>query len=1066
MSLVELQRPTISYVYQADLSDALPGFEYTLCAYNSEVALVAHTAGTRAAARAADPSLQAIPDEQLTHFSPPVEVPFDAACRVHIAGTPSDRSRPSYVHVAAITIPPPERPRAAVFQTIDYVSTARAFLFHHPDLISVTISLSTIVREHMTLDVQAAAAIAALALEMKRQGPPTEKKDEGWAQLVPFKDVQGVEHFLQQPSTKTVEAARAAMGRIQLTTKNDLRLKDRKWTQEQGFSVVTEEIGPLTSGEVTIKPDIATRLHGLRTFVEPPKKPGMGLRTRLRMENYDLRFLGAYIQFIDIDGKAMSTPDWKPDGSPGAPSYIDQQDDLRWLDGLGSTDTIFGVPNPGVPGSIDHDITFPEGAVAARLYTLGLGTGRNPFKGPTLYAAVRTAMVNLAIPALLLPAGVAVTKYQRLKEIFDSKEVGIVAATIGLAYAEYVGIGSAVDGKVNWGGLSTIGQFIFSKGLELVAAFVGGLVLEGTLKRNIPFAGWVMAAIDVAVGIAQITQTIVSVATSPWAIENRLATTIRSIVTVKPDPARGAFPDADAGEPRFLNVRLIYQSDQPTQSVTVQVLPGSVEIEVQFTNNLGGRVKFQADFLVGSEVAASASTDWLANDGRKTGDVTLLLFQKRIELTKDTEYEHAALLTYQNGAYQWMPTNAAPVTTRLNLSLDDKDNAISKLVGVSLSQRHRQLGYSWRAFGLGIGNCAGGTQETHLSALQSVNIPGLPMDDARFSGCGYSPLANIVYDTFPPRFELTEDGKQYKVDDQGRPIPDPESRDLGLYYVDPLPGNRPAEQGGGYHLRKIPNRGRAPINGGGEPPRSYGRFPLAVDSLVIHPSGRVLAINNRLSELMITTLEDAEGQRDDDLPFARRVAGPAMDYKPPDGPPTLRRRAGLLANPIAVASTYDGTVIVLESIDLLPQVSRLQAFDGNGNPVNAFRETSGTFGPFLDLPTGRHYLSLAVAGNDDLTDIFILYYTGDGEVPEEYRVDVYQIGARIPPERGSFLLTAPRISAAALAVDLFRTLYTLNWSMTTDGKGNLAGPRIGPTGPAGRTVPALSQWRPRRKGPQ
>ncbi len=1068
MSVAE-PRPTISYVYQVDLSDALPGFDYTLCAYTGEYPLTLHTAETRAAARATDPDLRSVPDEQLTHFSPAVEVPFDAACRVHIAGVPSDRSRPAYAHLAAITIPPPERPGAAVVQTIDYVTTARTFLFHHPDLMSEVRDLAAIVMEHMTLDVQAAAAIADLALVMKRQGPPTEDKDEGWAQLVRFQDTDGETQFLEQPSAMTVKGARQAMGRIQLTTKNDLRLKDRKWTQEQGFSVVTDDETPepvpvasiaSAGGEVTVRPDNAMRLHGVRTFITPPSTPGKGVRAHLRMENYFLRFLGAYIQFLDFEGKALSTPDWKPDHTGNAPSYIDQQDDLRWLDGLGSTDTIFGAPNPLLPGSIDRDITFPEDAVAARLYGLGLGTGRNPYRVPTLHGAIRTAVVNLAIPALLLPFGVAVTAYKPLKDFFDDPDIAKLTQGIGITYAAYIGIGSVVDGKVDWSGLSTIGQTLFKeKVLEPVVTYIAREIGKSVLKRSIPFAGWIMAAIDVAIGIAQITQTIVAVATSPWAIENRLATSIRSSVTVKPDPVRGVFPDAPVGVQRFLNVRLIHQSDQPTMSATVPVAPGSVEkeIKVQLPNNLGGRVKFQCEFLVGNEVAASASTTLLENTRGNTAEVTLLLFQKRVQLTKDTEYKHAALLTFQDGAYKWMPTNVAPVTTRTNIDFGNKGNAISRLVGVSLSQRHHQLGYAWRAFGLGIGNCAGGTQETHLYALQSVDIPGRPMDDARFSGCGYSSLSNIVYDSFPPRFKLTPDG-QYEVDREGRPIPDPESSDLGLYYVDPSAGNRPAEEGGGYHLRMIPEGGTAPINRDGPPPKSYGRFPLAVNSLVIHPSGRVLAINNELSELLITTLE-TEGRRDDDLPFARRVAGPAMDYQPPGGLASLRRRAGLLANPIDVASTYDGTVIVLESIQQLPQVSRLQAFDGNGNPVNAFRDGLGAVGPFLDLPTGRHYLGLAVAGNDDLTDIFILYYQGNGEVPGDYHVDVYQAGRKVPGE-SRLLLTTPRVSAAGLAVDLFRTLYTLNWSMTTDGKGNLAGPRTGPTGPAGRTVPSLSQWLP------
>jgi hypothetical protein len=1063
-------RPTITYVYQADLSDALPGFDYTLVTNAGEVALTPHTAETRAAARAAEPALLAIPDEQLTHFSAAADVPFDGACRVHIAGRPSDGSRPAYAHLAAITIPPRERPDAPVVQTVDYVSTARCFLFHHPDLMSETRELADIVMEHMTLDEEADREVRNLALSMKSQGPPTETKDCGWAQLVAFEDEDGERHFLEQPSRETVESARAAMGRIQLTTKNDFRLQDRKWTQEAGFSVVSD-VQPLqpaavaflgTAGaDVTVKPDIATRLYGIRTFVERPSSPGEGIRAHLRIENYFLRFLGAYIQFLDTDSNIMSTPDWTPDHTGQPPSYIQQRDDLRWLDGLGSTDTIFGAPNPLLPGLIERDITFPEGAVAARLYALGLGTGRSPYPDPTLYGALRTTIMNLAIPALLLPSATAVTDYRELKKVFDVPSVADVVRALEIANAVYIGTGSAVDGKVNWSSLSTIGQELFKSGLRPVLDYlVRTLVAKAVLKAAIPFAGWIMAAIDVAIGIAQITQTVVAVATSPWAIQNRLATSLQSVVTVGPDPVAGTFPRGRADQARALNVRLIYQSDQPTMSITIPIAPDSVEtkLTVRLTNNLGGRVKFQCEFLVGTEVAGSASTEWLRNEPKKTAAVPLLLFQKRVALTAKSVYDHAALLTFQDGRYQWMSTGDAPRTTRANRSAEGgKVNAISELSALSLSQRHHQLGYAWKAAGLGIAECASGATGTQLFGLQNVDIPGLPMDDTRFSRCGYASLANIVYDSFPPRFKMI-DGR-YDLDEQGRPKPDPDSRDLGLYYVDPSFGNRPSQQGGGYHLRMIPNSGTAPINMPGDT-KSYGRFPLPVNSVVIHPSGRVLAINHQLSELMVTTLE-SKGCPDDQVPFARRIGGPALDYKPPGGVASVRRRAGLLANPIAVAATYDGTVIVLESIQQLPQVSRLQAFDGNGNPVSTFRDASGVWSPFLDLPTGRHYLGLTVAGNTDLTDIFILYYEGLGNAPADYHLDIYQTGSKVPPKQENPLVTTPGVSVAALAVDLFRTLYTLNWSMTTDGKGNLAGPRNGETGPAGRTVPSLSQWLPR-----
>ncbi|HYC90928.1 MAG TPA: hypothetical protein VEO54_17045 [Thermoanaerobaculia bacterium] len=1031
---------TATYLFRIDLSDALPDHDYMLCVENDEYPLT----GARATVT--------------------VPMPADAARRIHVAGVARDRSRPEYVHLAAIVYPPPVVPDTTITADIDYPSTARAFLFHHPELLSVDPAVAATVMQHMDEETapETYEQILALALEMKSQGPPTEREDRGWAQLIPFVDSDNLVHYIQRPSPRTVRAAARPMELLQLTTKNDLRLSGKTWTQEQGLSVITSDLpdGPApvarleTAGEsVTVKPELATRLHGLRTFVEQPKTPGSGVRAHVRIENYFLRFLGVYIQFLDADGNIMQTPKWKPDDSSGAPVYVEELPNLRWLDGPGPPDTILGIPNPLLPGSLEHDITFPEGAAAARLYALGLGTGVYPYQPQNLYGSYRTLIGNLAIPVLLLPFGVALQTHKPLKEFFEDPQVGNALKALGAVYAAYIGVGSAVNGKIDWQGLSTIGKTIFSAGFEKIAAYLLGVVRNGMLKRYIPFVGWAMAAIDTLTNIAQITQTLVAVSTSPASIQNRLTVEIETTVKVLPDPAVDAFPGALASVPRTLNVRLVYQGNQPTRSVTKNIPANSTDtvLTVTLPNNLGGRVKVQCEFLVGNDVAASATTSFLRNDGIVTKEVTLALFQKRVELTKETEYKHARLLTFQDDRYVWMETAEAPVSTRASLDASPRGNAISDLAGVSLSQRHRQLGYAWKAAGLGIVDCVSGGGDTQLYALQGIDIPGRPVDNARFSGCAYSSLAAVAWDPYPPRFKR-DDGGQYVIEN-GRPVPDPEDRDLGLYYVDPSRAGHPEDEGGGYHLRRIANGGSAPINEPGAA-TSYGRFRLPVDALVLHPSGRVLAINTGLSELMTTTLE-TEGRRDDEVPFARSLAGPALDYTPPGGTGTLRRRPGLLIHPIAIASTYDGTVLVLEDVVQSPAVSRLQAFDANGNPVNAFPE-----GPFLDLPTGRQYLDLAVAGNADLTDIYILYYERDGAEPGDYHLAVYQSGRKVPKDNPSPLLTTPRVSAARIAVDLFRTLYTLNWSMTTDGRGHPAGPRRGPAGPAGRTVPSLSQWLP------
>lgn len=1073
MSVAEQNQITVPYVYQADLSDAEPDFDYVLKAAGGTYPLTLYTPETRAAARAAHPTLASITDEQLTHFCETVPMPAGSVCRVSVAAVPRDPAKPGFVHLVAITCVPKATAQTVLSQTIDYPSTAAAFLFHHPDLMTDTGDIAAIVMEHLSPDTAPAAYkdILALALEMKRQGVPTEDPKKGWAQLLPFEGANNTTLVQQQPSARTIAAAQPAMMRIQVTTKNDLRLANRKWSPQQGVSVVAgtppsqPEPSAFIDSDFRIKPDVTASVYGLQTSAGPPSTPGKGNRASLWMTNYYLRWLGAYITFLDVNGVPLKTPNWSPDGAGPAPIYIYQEDTLRWLGPLPTAGTLLGAP--AFPATLKIDITFPEDAAAARVYGIGLGTGENPFPLAELYGTARTLFGNLIIPVLLLGVAVDQRPGGILAEILQDPFVSLALKVGGAIFAGDVFVGSAVNRKLDVKGLATIGQFLINKGagegLGRLAKFVAEKLTEEEIEDAAPFVGWALAAINVLENVAQITQTIVEVATTPLVIPNRVAATVTSTVTILPDPRKQAFPGSSSTKARSYNVRLVYQGNGPTMSVTTPVGTGSTETQLtaKLTNNLGGLVKIQCDFFLGTEIAASASTAWLPNTEANTGSVTLALFETPVELNEDSVYTHESLLTFQDGAYVWMPTQQAPTSTRASLSAATGVgvNAISELGRVHLSQRHHQLGYSWEAAGLGLADCSNenaGRTDAQLYALQSVDIPGLPMSDGRFSGCGYSPRTTILYDPYPPRF-LMENG-QFVIGPDKRPVADPKDLDLGLYYIDPSARLLPDDRGGGYHLRQIPNEGTAPINSSAPAP-SFGRFPLQVDAAVIHPSGRVLAINKQDSVLMVTPLE-TDGRADNDVPFARKLGGPAIDYLTPGGNATDRRRPGLLAAPVAIASTYDGTVLVLENAVDTPAVSRIQAFDGNGNPVDTFPDGPGKRSPFLALPTGRSYLDLAVVGNKDLAYLYILHYAGDGRDPRNYSVDIYRIGDTVPQDSKQPLVTTPGVSAAGLAVDLFRTLYTLNWSMTTDGHGNDAGPSGPKTGSKGRTVPSLSQWLP------
>ena len=149
-------------------------------------------------------------------------------------------------------------------------------------------------------------------------------------------------------------------------------------------------------------------------------------------------------------------------------------------------------------------------------------------------------------------------------------------------------------------------------------------------------------------------------------------------------------------------------------------------------------------------------------------------------------------------------------------------------------------------------------------------------------------------------------------------------------------------------------------------------------------------------------------------------------------------RVGLLSQPRAIAVALDGRLLVLEAGN-----RRIQSFDLSGNPVPYFRTNGASeHSPVLPLRAATRpgaattYLDLSVEAEGYL---FVLVCDNDGSSPDDYHVDIYQPG-------GDFLVSTPRVAAGRIAVDLARSLYTLNWETLT--------------GPDNRNEPSVSLWLP------
>ena len=265
-------------VYHADLSDADAGEDYWLHACGKRYPLLPHTEHSRAAAKAASPSLAALPDHRLTHYTQePADLPADRVVRVHIKHTL--RNQPNAkgnagLGTVAIHVPPPQAltgahatAATASHVPIDYVTTAKALVFHHPDLVNATPEVSRILYDYMDNNQAIKDQFETLAMQMREMCPPGE--NSGWATLQPYtppaSDLRAGDgkttpidgkttYYIAQPTPEVMASAGNVTTAMMLATKNDMGLAGKKWTLQTGTAVQ-----PVSSEEVRLS--LAARIQ-------------------------------------------------------------------------------------------------------------------------------------------------------------------------------------------------------------------------------------------------------------------------------------------------------------------------------------------------------------------------------------------------------------------------------------------------------------------------------------------------------------------------------------------------------------------------------------------------------------------------------------------------------------------------------------------------------------------------------------------------------------------------------------------------------------------------------------
>ena len=723
--------------------------------------------------------------------------------------------------------------------------------------------------------------------------------------------------------------------------------------------------------------------------------------------NWFLRWLGMWVQFADQNGQPLLSSTLPSDTLPGPPvahpSGLDKTAAL-FVGVLAPPATILGIPV--YPGEFSPIVKIPTGAATMRIFYGGLGqSGSLPpdpagILGPGLGM---TVAVNYAIVGLFMAAGVSTI--DALTKSIISIGGGAIAAEIITIAAEELN-GTVDVAKVARNMLRSLFQSTVAtpRLTELATVITTELVASEWLD-SMPVAGQIARAVAAALGAAQLAETSIEVAQSPAVYQFELALTHDFSVDVLPDLQNGGFPTPANGQTLYCKVIYLFDQGTAHQQDAVDVPSGAKLVSIKLRGiPRGGRVNVKVGFYIRSTSTPAGQNDWCAGYG-STGLVSNLvdradpitIKQTKVPIQPQTVYLHTLKSTLDASAnHVWAATAIAPPYTPTN---NGQTPALGDFRSITVRQatsgptpKRGYVGYAWRAFSNGVNDCRAGSPG-QLDLLANLNIDA--SDNGVHAQDGYATVACGLQAGTSVAYSLLD-------------------RDERNFYLDSDSG----------HVRQVqlasPPKFASPGSG-----QSYGHLNHASSQLLLHPSGHIVSISTSTHQMETLLLPVA--------PMSDERAMTRLRARVHAG---LGTRPGLMTRPVTAAVSPEGVIVVVEGPD--DARMRLQAFDIGGNPIPYFKQQPQPYFFALAMQ-GRTCLDLAI----EFTGYLYLLSRDDQYV---HRLDIFH-----PLQAGDApICSTSGINAARLAVDLWRSVYTLNYEALRLPDGSI--PSL--------TEPSVSVWVP------
>lgn len=926
----------------------------------------------------------------------------------------------------------------------DANSHAAAVVGVHPDLMSLDPDAAHIVHSNF---IDTSEALGRLNFLLGAYGPALpqvssgSKNASGWATLIPMLDGNGVPmrnvhgknagRIQYQPSlhpnlrglagnlilSATAQVKNApALGADVTGATEASSFKGALWLRRDGFTAIDQSSRGLRANDTATLVLMQQNPQSCYEMTALPSTDGGERKVKLKVTNWFLEFRGLYLQFFNAAGKLLTLTDI-PEYVAGTitPDHNKHADNLdsMFVAMVSPVFTLAGIPVSG--GGTSFEFTVPADVSTVRVLTSTLSTlDDNNHANTVLPGAVLTGVFNFGLTGLLAAAGAGIGIAVILKgvsPILQELSNELVDLLIGSAGKHPSTIVTQFATAEFWEDQSiSIIKALISEltgfALETLAAKIAAFLTAGTAEDAVPVAGQIMQAVSFVIGMANLQQTNIAIANAPWTFVDDLVFRRDLTVTLVHDVRDGNFPKEanactvtamfDNGTP-YTQILALSPAEVGPLTVVFSGVPdgGLVNVSVAFVkkaSSAGGQ----------SILLGKGSSGVIAN--RDGNDPTITITEFAYPIDASTVYVHRFKTALaQDGSHLWTQT-AAPQANGL---VCGGPGTICNFRGLTVRQSTAvdtgYVGYAWQAQNTDAGlhpSClgAGAGQLDQLANLNTdVSGSGAKAQVGySVAGCGMgSGGSRIAYSL------LSQGGVNVYLDttNPAGPI----VRQVGL-------GQQVGFQ--------APNTNRA-----------VGALNFPSAALLLHPAGRLVSLSasaHKLETLKLATEPVSDG---DALSFWRAtpIAGEGS-------------RPGLLSHPVAAAITATGVILVLESGN-----NRIQALDLGGNPVRHFANQSSPYSLTLSatpVAAGWQYLDLAV----EFTGLIYVLSTNTTSGTPVNRVDIYHPDqAKTGP-----ISTTIGINAARLAVDFWRTMYTLNYEVLSLPDGTAAP----------FTEPSVSQWLP------